>query len=396
MNLLRQCVAVTNANLRSVRRRFWISFSLVLSVALVTMILLGFLAMANGFNKALTQVGAEDIAIVLSSGARSELGSRITPPHLHLLEEAPGIARDANGAAFTSPELIVPVDVIGKSDQLPAAVSLRGVGLRGVAVRPLVKLSEGRMFAQGANELIIGKRLAQDYEGLELGKTILFGKSEWKVVGFFDADGSVFESELLADAKVVQTLFNRPNLTQVLRVKLAGPDGFAQLASYIEANPRLPVTVRSERQYFANQSQRVSQIILWLGWPLALTMALGAIIGALTTMYSSVSDRLIEIATVRAIGFSRTSAFIGTWIEALLLTLIGCGVGTLAALLLLDGWAASTVGADNTQIAFELQLSLSMIINAVAVSLLVGAVGGGLPAFRATRVPLRLAMTGRS
>lgn len=396
MSLLRQSIAVTNANIRSIGRRFWISLSLVFSVALVVMVLLGFLAMANGFNKSLDQAGSDDIALVLSPGARSELGSRIAPPAIHLLQEAPGIARDDKGNAFLSTELVVPVDVMDKAEQQPATLSLRGIGERGLAVRPSIRISEGRMFELGANELLVGKRLAQDYENLAVGDSINFGKSQWTVVGTFEAGGSVFESEMLADKSVVQTLFNRSNLTQSIRAKLENPQSLSTLEAFIEANPQMPITVRSEKSYFAAQSERVSQIILWLGWPLAMIMALGAVIGALTTMYSSVSDRTVEIATVRAIGFSRFSAFVGTWVEALVLTIIGCAVGTGLSILLLDGWAASTVGADNTQIAFTLSLSLPIILNAVGLALIIGAVGGGLPAFRATQVPLRLAMTGRS
>ncbi|WP_068088863.1 ABC transporter permease [Polycladidibacter stylochi] len=396
MNLLRQCVAITNANLRSLGRRQWISISLVFSVTLVTMILLGFLAMANGFNKTLTQMGSEDVAIVMGLGARSELGSSIAPPHIHLLEEAPGLVKNPQGTTVLSAETIVPVDVLGKQDHLPATVSLRGIGAHGLTLRPSIKLVSGRLFTLGANELIVGQRLSQEYEGLTLNDTIEFGRSRWKIVGIFEANGSVFESELLSDVKVVQILFNRPNQVQSLRAQLAGPNSLEQLTSYIDANPRLPVRVLSEKQYFSAQSERVSQIILWLGWPISLVMALGAIIGALTTLYSSVSDRQVEIATVRALGFSRISAFVGTWLEGLLLTLVGCFIGLCAALLLLDGWAASTVGTDNTQIAFELKLSFSMAANAVLLALLVGAIGGGLPALHATRIPLRLAMTRRS
>ncbi len=396
MSLVKQSVALSVANLKSLPRRFWISVSMVFSVALVVTVLLGFLAMSHGFKSSLQQAGSEDIAIALGSGAATELGSQIEPAQLHFLAGAQGIAKDVNGAPIISTELVVPVDATEKGSGLYETLSLRGLGAYGFEVRPTVQITDGRSFTPGAAEIVVGRRLSTDYEGLSVGDTVAFGTSSWTVVGVFDAGGSVFESEMFADATMVQTLFNRPNLIQSARIKLTDPSVLPQLAEFSETSPQVALPLKSEQDYFAGMAQSTSQLILFLGWPLALTMAAGAVIGALTTMYSSVSDRSTEIATVRTIGFSRIAAFVGTWVEAMVLTIFGCLVGVSVAYLGLDGWTASTTGAEQTQIGFQLALSPDLVLQAVVLSLIIGAIGGGLPALNATRIPLRLAMTGRS
>ena len=394
-SLFRQCVALSRANIRSLGRRKWISLSMVMSVALVVTVLLGFLAMSNGFRNALSGAGSDDVAIVLGSGAATELGSQIETSQLHLISALPGIARNDAGQPIISPELVVPVDATVKSSGLSETLSLRGVGDMGMAVRPNVALREGRMFTPGAAELVVGQRLVQDYAGLALGDRVKFGISEWTVVGILDAGGSAQDSEMLADADVVRSLFSRPGLVQSLRLRMTDPAALEPLAAAAALAPiSLPVT--SEKAFFAAMAEGTSRLILFLGWPLAITMAAGAVIGAMTTMYSSVSDRITEIATVRTIGFSRTAAFIGTWIEAMVLTAMGSAIGVAIAWVALDGWSASTTGTDQMQIGFQLALSLPLILQAVGLSMVIGAIGGGLPALQATRVPLRMAMTGHA
>lgn len=396
MSLIRESLALSKANLKSLPRRFWISASMVVSVALVVTVLLGFLAMSHGFRASLQQAGSDDVAIALSAGASTELGSQIGPAQLHLLTSGAGIAADESGTPIVSAELVVPVDATEKSSGLYQTLSLRGIGPFGMAVRPGVSIAEGRMFTPGTAEIVVGRRLSVDYSRLAVGDTVTFGTSDWTVVGLFEAGGSVFESEMFADAEMVRTMFNRPNLVQSARILLSDRDALPGLAAEAEDTAQIALSVRSERDYFAGMAQGTSRLILFLGWPLAITMALGAVIGALTTMYSSVSDRSTEIATLRTIGFSRMAAFVGTWVEAMVLTLIGCAVGVTVAWLALDGWSASTTGADQMQIGFNLTMSPTLVAQAVLLSLAIGALGGGLPALRATRIPLRLAMTGRS
>ncbi|MBB3456024.1 putative ABC transport system permease protein [Rhizobium sp. BK313] len=395
-SIINQSLALTTSNLKSLRRRIWTSLSLVFSVAMVVTVLLGFLAMSNGFRTSLLQAGSGDIAIALGKGAATELGSRIEPSQLHYLDGVTGIATDAAGAPVISPEMVIPVEVPEKSGGLLSTLSLRGIGPFGLSVRPNVRIVRGRMFNPGTSEIVVGRRLSLDYKGLEIGEQLTLGTSKWTIVGIFDAGGSVFESEMLADIGVVQTLFNRPNLIQSVRIKLTNQEVLPALQSMAAHTPQIGLTVRSEQDYFAGLAERTSKLILLIGWPLAMTMAAGAVVGAMTTMFSSVSDRSTEIATVRAIGFSRRAAFAGTWIESMMLTCLGSVIGIGFSYLVLNGWTASTMSADHTQIGFQLTLSPSLVMKAVWLSLIIGAIGGALPAVAATRIPLRLAMSGRT
>lgn len=394
--IVTQCIALSMANLKSLPRRLWISLSMVFSVAMIVVVLLGFLAMANGFQKSLQQAGSPDVAIALGTGASTELGSQIEASQIDFLTAFSGIALDANDQPVVSEELVLPVDAIEKSSGLSSTLSLRGVGQHGLTVRPAITLREGRDFTPGAAELIVGQRLAVDYQGLTLGSKVTLGSVEWTVVGIFTAGGSVFESEMFADNVTVRTLFNRPGLTQSLRIKMTDPAQIAPLAEYAQNTPQITLPIRSEEEFFAGMAERTTKLILLLGWPLAIVMALGAGIGAMTTMYSSVADRVREIATVRTLGFSRRAAFVATWVEAMFLSMLGCILGVAFSYLVMDGWAASTTGADQTQIGFQLSISWPLVVQACSLALAIGAIGGGLPALNATRVPLRVAMSGRS
>ena len=394
--IINQILALTASNVKSLHRRKWMSLSLVFSVAMVVTVLLGFLAMSNGFRLSLLQAGSPDIAIGLGKGAATELGSRIDISQLHYLDGADGIATNAKGVALISPEMVVPVDIQQKAGGSSATLSLRGIGPFGLDVRPNVRIVSGRTFTPGASEIVVGRRLSRDYKGLDIGEQLTLGTSKWTVVGIFDADGSAFESEMLGDLDVVRTLFDQPNLVQSIRVKLASPQALPALQSMAASMPQIALTLRSEQDYFAALAERTSKLILLLGWPLAVIMAVGAAVGAMTTMFSSVSDRSTEIATVRAIGFSRRAAFASTWIEAMILTALGCLSGIAISYLVFNGWSASTMSLDRTQIGFQLILSPPLIVKAAVVALAIGAIGGAVPAIAATRIPLRLAMSGRT
>ena len=394
--IINQILALTASNVKSLHRRKWMSLSLVFSVAMVVTVLLGFLAMSNGFRLSLLQAGSPDIAIGLGKGAATELGSRIDISQLHYLDGADGIATNVKGVALISPEMVVPVDIQQKAGGSSATLSLRGIGPFGLDVRPNVRIVSGRTFTPGASEIVVGRRLSRDYKGLDIGEQLTLGTSKWTVVGIFDADGSAFESEMLGDLDVVRTLFDQPNLVQSIRVKLASPQALPALQSMAASMPQIALTLRSEQDYFAALAERTSKLILLLGWPLAVIMAVGAAVGAMTTMFSSVSDRSTEIATVRAIGFSRRAAFASTWIEAMILTALGCLSGIAISYLVLNGWSASTMSLDRTQIGFQLILSPPLIVKAAVLALAIGAIGGAVPAIAATRIPLRLAMSGRT
>lgn len=385
---LRQVVAVTLINIKSIPQRFWLSLSTVVAIALVVMVLLSFLAMANGFQRTLASSGANDIAIVLRGGSQSEINSTVSREQVRLIEDGPGIARSRDGKPMVSAELYLIVDGVKRASQTKANLPLRGVGQEGAAVRKGIRIVEGRMFSPGANEIVVGKALLREFEGFEIGKTVPFSTTRWTVVGIFEADGSVFESEIWADLPVVQSLFNRSNIFQTVRVRLQSAAALDTLKRYVDEDPRLKLDVKSEATYFTEQASQTSDLIQKLGWPLAIAMALGALAGALNAMYSSVATRAVEIATLRAIGFGGFPAFVGTLVESLILAALGGVIGAVATYLVFDGFSASTLGASFTQVVFSFSLSPALIAQGVILALAVGLLGGLFPAIRAARMPI--------
>ncbi len=391
---LLQVAAVTVINVKSIPQRFWLSLSTVVAVALVVVVLLSFLAMANGFQRTLASSGAEDVAIVLRGGSQAEINSTVSRDQVRLIEDGPGIARGSNGKPLVSAELYLIVDGVKRSSQTKANLPLRGIGQEGAAVRKGIRIVEGRMFSPGANEIVVGKALLREFQGLELGQTVAFAASRWTVVGVFEADGSVFESEIWADLPVVQSLFNRNNIFQTVRARLQSAADLETLKRFVDEDPRLKLDVKSEAAYFADQAAQTSDLIQKLGWPLAIAMALGALAGALNTMYSSVAARAVEIATLRAIGFGGFPAFVGTLVESLILAALGGVIGAAATYLIFDGFSASTLGASFTQVVFSFELSPALIAQGVILALVVGLAGGLFPAIRAARMPIVAGLSG--
>ena len=387
-SLLLQVMAVTSINLRSMGQRRWLSLSTVIAVALVVIVLLAFLAMANGFQRTIAGAGDDSIAIVLRAGSQAEINSTVSRDQVRLIEDGPGIARGTDGKPLISPELYLVVDGLKRSTKTKANLPLRGIGEQGGTLRKGVAITSGRMFSRGSNEIVVGKALLREFEGFELGSTVSFGATRWTVVGVFEAGGSVFESEIWADLPVVQSLFNRNNFVQTVRARLTTPAALSELKAYSDNDPRLKLDVKSEAAYFAEQASQTSDLIQKLGWPLAIAMALGALAGALNTMYSSVAARATEIATLRAIGFGGFPAFVGTLAESLSLAAIGGLLGAAATYLIFDGVTASTLGGNFTQVVFDFKLSGWLIAEGVALALIVGLVGGLFPAIRAARMPI--------
>ena len=385
---LLQVVAVTLINIKSIPQRFWLSLSTVVAVALVVMVLLSFLAMANGFQRTLASSGSNDVAIVLRGGSQAEINSTVSREQVRLIEDGPGIARSADSKPMVSAELYLIVDGVKRASQTKANLPLRGVGQEGAAVRKGIRIVEGRMFNPGANEIVVGKALLREFEGFEIGKTVPFSTTRWTVVGIFEADGSVFESEIWADLPVVQSLFNRSNIFQTVRARLQSAAALDTLKRYVDEEPRLKLDVKSEVTYFTEQASQTSDLIQKLGWPLSIAMALGALAGALNAMYSSVATRAVEIATLRAIGFGGFPAFVGTLVESLILAALGGVIGAVATYLVFDGFSASTLGASFTQVVFSFSLSPALIAQGVMLALAVGLLGGLFPAIRAARMPI--------
>src|SRR5580692_1094662 len=394
-SLLLQITAVTAMNLKSLPKRFWLSLSTVIAVALVVVVLLAFLAMQNGFQQTLASAGAKDVAVILRAGSQSEVASVITQDQVRLIDEAPGIAKGSDGKPLVSAELYLVVDGIKHSSQTKANLPLRGIGQEGAAVRKGITIIAGRMFAPGSNEIVVGKALLKEFDGLELGDTVTFGTGRWKVVGVFAADGSVFESEIWADLPVVQSFFNRNNVFQTVRARLVTPAALGELQRYLDSDPRLKLDAKSEAAYFAEQASGTSDLIQKLGWPLAIAMAFGAMAGALNTMYSSVAARTTEIATLRAIGFGGLPAFVGTLTESLILAAIGGVLGAAATFLTFNGLSAATLGASFTQVVFSFELTPALAAEGVSLALIVGLLGGIFPSIRAARMPILAGLYGR-
>lgn len=394
---IRQTLVMIRANLFSLPRRLAISLSMALSVALVVCVLAGFLAMAKGFETTLSGAGSPMVAVILGGGTNQETGSDIPATVIRTLDAATGdfgVSREANGNLVSSREIVVPADVRQASDGETRTLALRGMDAAGPAIRDGIALSEGRFFTPGVREIVVGDRLADEF-GLGVGDTVRLGAVDWTVVGHFSAHGSAFESEIWADIDAVRAAVDRQGQVQSLRLRLTDPTSLQSLRDRLETMTATPLVVVSEADLYAAQSGRTASLIRLFGWPLALLMAIGATAGALNTMMSSVSDRTIEIATVRALGFSRLSAFLGTWVEAVVLAGIGVILGLAASWLIFNGWQASTVGANNARLAFQLAVTPDVMLTAGLLGLAIGILGGALPAIAATKLPLIAALRAR-
>ncbi|ACS56848.1 FtsX-like permease family protein [Rhizobium leguminosarum] len=395
---LKQIFLMIRVNLGSLPRRLWISLSMVLSVALVVAVLAGFLAMARGFEAALQGAGSTGIAVILGGGTNQETGSDVPAEAIRSLTAATGgigVARNAAGGLALSREIVVAVDVTRASDGADQTLSLRGMDLAGPGLRDRATLSAGRLFSPGARDIVVGARIADEFSGFAVGDKVRLGAVDWTVVGHFTSGGSAFESEIWADLEAVQSAFDRQGQVQSLRVRLAGAGGLPVLQEHLSVFPGAPLTAVSEADLYAAQSERTASLIRLFGWPLALLMAVGATAGALNTMMSSVSDRTVEIATLRLLGFGRLPAFTATWVEAVLLSVAGVALGILASWLAFNGWQASTMGADNTKMAFQLDVSADVALTAGLLGLAIGIIGGALPALAATRLSLTSALRAR-
>ncbi|MBY5736061.1 ABC transporter permease [Rhizobium leguminosarum] len=401
---LKQIFLMIRVNLGSLPRRLAISLSMVLSVALVVAVLAGFLAMARGFEATLQGAGSSGIAVILGGGTNQETGSDVPAETIRSLTAMTGdigVARNAAGGLAPvgglalSREIVVPVDVIRASDGADQTLSLRGMDPAGPGLRDRATLSQGRLFSPGAREIVVGGRIADEFSGFAIGDRVRLGAVDWTVVGHFTSGGSAFESEIWADLEAVQSAFDRQGQVQSLRVRLDGAGGLPVLQEHLSAFPGAPLTALSETDLYAAQSERTASLIRLFGWPLALLMAVGATAGALNTMMSSVSDRAIEIAMLRLLGFGRLPAFTATWVEAVALAITGAAHGILASWLAFNGWQASTMGANNTKMAFQLDVTADVALTAGLLGLAIGIIGGALPALAATRLPLTSALRAR-
>jgi putative ABC transport system permease protein len=394
----RQIIVATRTALGSMKRRLAISLSMALSVSLVVIVLIGFLAMADGFEKALTGAGSPLVAVVLGGGTNQETGSDIPSGAISSLKAGTsdiGVLHDATGSLLASRELVVPVNVTGTLDGTSKTLALRGMDVSGASIREGITLSDGRLFAPGAREIVVGAGIADDYPGLSIGSKVRLGPVDWTVVGHFAANGSAFESEIWGDIDAVRAAFDRQGEVQSLRLRLTDLSSLAMLNAKLKTLTTTPLTAVSEDRLYAAQAGRTADLIRLFGWPIALLMAIGATAGALNTMMSSISDRTVEIATLRALGFSRLSTFLSTWFEAAVLAAAGALGGVAVSRLVFDGWRASTIGANDASVAFRLAVTPDAMMTGGLLGLAIGLLGGALPALASTRLPLIAALRAR-
>lgn len=381
--MIRQALAVTLMNLRSLPSRAAPALVAVVGIGGVVMVLCATLAINQGFRAALDLSGAADVAVVVRAGSSGELASNLLGPEAKVVVDAPGIRRDAAGPV-ASPELYVLVDLPMRGSGTGANVPFRGVGSRGLAVRDRFRIVSGRMFTPGLYEVVVGRGAASQFRGLKVGTPVQFGSLRWTVVGLFEDGGSVCESEVWTDVNVLQGAYQRGNVVQSVRARLATPDSLAALAAALGNDPRVNVAVASERDFYAQQSRVLTTLVGTVGGFIALMMGIGAVFGAVNTMYSAVAARTREIATLRALGFGAAAVLASVLIEALVLGLAGGVLGGAVAYLAFNGYQASTLNFQTfSQLTFAFAVTPRVLAGGIGYALVLGLVGGLLPGLRA-------------
>ncbi len=387
-----QITAISALNLRNLPQRIGSSSVAVVGVACVVGVLVGVMSMASGFQRTMTSAGSSDTAIVMRSGATSEMTSGLSYDQFQLLANMEGVARD-NGEPVASAELYVIVDVPMRATGDSANVPLRGVTANAFKIRDSIEVIEGRQFEPGRNEVMVGRGAQKQFAGLDVGSTLKFGTSEWVVVGVFSAGGGLAESELWCDVRILQDAYRRGNSFQSVRVKLFEPTALEAYKASVAADPQLDVDVQLETDYLAAQAEPVSMFIKAVGYPVAILMALGAVFGAVNTMYASVSTRVREIATLRALGFGAFAVAFSTLFESLVLSLIGGAAGAVVVYLLFNGYSVSTLNFSSfSQVVFDFAVTGDLLVQGVIFAAVIGVIGGFFPALRAARLPVATAL----
>jgi len=392
LNWISQIVSVTLFNLRTIPQRWGASVAAAAGIAGVVAVLVGVLSIAEGFRAAMTLSGPDDIAIVLRSSADSEMTSGLGREETRVICDAPGVAFGPDGP-LCSAELFVMINLPKRSTGTDANVPLRGVGRAGQAIRGNIELVEGRTFQPGRNEIIVGAGAYRSFSGLEVGQVVRVGQVEWTVVGVFTGGSGAAESELWTDASVLQPAYQRGDSFQSVLVRLASPEDFDRFKDSLTTDPRLKVKALRQREFLAEQSTMLTTFIRGIGFLIAALMALGALFGALNTMYSAVAARTREIATLRALGFGAFPIILSVLVESLVLALVGGAVGAAVAYVAFDGFTASTINWQSfSQVAFAFAVTPQLLLMAIIWAAILGMLGGLLPAIRAARLPIASAL----
>jgi len=391
--MLSQIVAVTGVSIRSIRQRLGSSSVAVIGIAGVVLVFVAVLSIAEGVNATMKASGDPDVVMVLRAGSDTEMTSGLAGDAVRVIQDAPGIARDASGTPLMSPELFVVVDHPLKRSGSPANVPLRGVTPEAFKVHNRMKIVEGRNIEFGRNEIIAGRSAARQFVGLNVGTALKWGESTWTLVGIFEDNGSVSESELWCDVKVLQPAYRRGNSYQSVYARLASPDAFQQLKDALTANPQLTVTAMRAPEYYGSQTLTLQTIVRTIGGIIAVLMGVGAVFGAVITMYTAVASRTREIATLRALGFGSVPVVFSVLAEAVFLAVIGGLVGGAVAWAAFDGYETATMNFQSfSQMAFQFAVTPKLLAMALFYAVVMGLFGGVLPAIRAARLPVVTAL----
>jgi putative ABC transport system permease protein len=388
-NTFSQIAAVTGMNLRNIPERWSSSLVAVLGIGGVTLVLIALLSIAAGFRVALEGSGSDDVAIIMRAGSTNELSGGYGVDTVTVVSDAPGIRRDAQGKPIMSPELYVLVDGRMKGKDASTNLPLRGVSEMAPKVRKSFKLVEGRMFKEGTNEVVVGDGVVKQYDGLDVGKKVRWGNTDWTVVGRFTDGGGIAESEAWGDTRVVQQAWRRGNSFQSIRVRLNDAASLKTLKDALTKDPRVRVGVQTERAFYADQQKLMSTIITTVGVTLAIMMGIAALFAALNTLYNAVATRVREIATLRALGFGGFPVVVSVLVEAMILGAVGGLIGGLLAFLSLNGMHSSTMNwASFSQMTFAFTVTPGLMLLGIIYGLILCFIAGILPGIRAARLPI--------
>lgn len=357
-------------------------------MALVVFVFAAVLMLDAGLKATLVATGSPDNVVVIRQGAQTEVQSGVSRDQAALIETSPEVARGADGQPLVSKEVVV-LNSLPKIDDLTkrSNVVVRGVPDMGKVLRPQVSIVHGRMFRPGSSEIVVGRSVARGFAGVEIGQQLSFAGRQWTVVGIFDGGKTAFDSEIWGDVEQMMQAFRRIVYSSVI-AKLAAPDLFGALKSRLDDDPRLKVDIKREAQFYSDQSSSLSNFITLLGMALSIIFSLGAMIGATITMYAAVATRTAEIGTLRALGFQRASILLAFLIESLLLALVGGLVGLIAASFLTAITVSTTNFQSFSELAFAFTLTPRIVISALIFSVVMGFIGGFLPAIKASRMKI--------
>jgi putative ABC transport system permease protein len=392
MSFFTQIFSVAWLSVRTIRQRLGSSAVAVVGIAGVVIVFVAVLSIAEGFQAAMKNAGQPDRALIMRGGASDEMSSGIGGEHAEVIKQAPGIRRE-NNQPLASPELYVIVDLPKRSTMTAANVPLRGITPVTQQVRYDARIVQGRMLAFGTNEIVAGRAAAATFAGLSVGSIVKTGAVSWTVVGIFEAGGSASETELWADARVVQGAFRRNNSYQSVLVRLESPETFKTMKNWLTTNPQLSIDVHDESEYYSEHSQTLTGLIRGVGVAIAVLMGFGAVFGAILTMYTAVSTRTREIATLRALGFNTASVVVSVLVESLVLGGLGGIAGGLLAYAAFNGYQTSTMNFQTfSQVAFAFAVTPWLLAQGLAYALIMAFFGALLPALKAARLPIASAL----